>query len=165
MTGTAKDISGLMPELAFELTDSNGETYKAEDGWGTVRVMFFGFTNCPDICPDHHGPPQGRHQPDAGSPAGRCHNAFRQRRPQTRYPEKLGEYVGFFGDDIKGLTSDEKPCESWRSVTAPPSVTTNPMRTGIMTSHTAAPFTFSTRKAGQGCSCAPSCPGMRSART
>jgi len=28
--------------------------------------------------------------------------------PRRDTPEKLGEYVGFFGDDIKGLTSDEK---------------------------------------------------------
>ena len=103
-----KDISGLMPELAFELTDSNGETYKAEDGKGTVRVMFFGFTNCPDICPTTMARLKGAINQMPDPLQDDVTMLFVSVDPRRDTPEKLGEYVGFFGDDIKGLTSDEK---------------------------------------------------------
>lgn len=45
------DISGVMPELEFELTDENGRTVRAADYRGQVALLFFGFTNCPDVCP------------------------------------------------------------------------------------------------------------------
>ena len=46
------DISGGMPKLDFRLTRAadgapvTGETYR-----GKVVVLYFGYTNCPDVCP------------------------------------------------------------------------------------------------------------------
>jgi len=36
----------------FELTDNNGEKFTEADLRGNMTLLFFGFTNCPDICPD-----------------------------------------------------------------------------------------------------------------
>ncbi|MEX2489554.1 MAG: SCO family protein [Pseudomonadales bacterium] len=47
----SKNISGLMPELSFELTDETGELVTAERYRGKIVMMFFGFTNCPHYCP------------------------------------------------------------------------------------------------------------------
>lgn len=47
----AKEIDGMLPDLEFTLTRSDGETVTAEEYQGQVRLMFFGFTNCPDVCP------------------------------------------------------------------------------------------------------------------
>lgn len=47
----SKNISGLMPELSFELTDESGELVTAESYRGKIVMMFFGFTNCPHYCP------------------------------------------------------------------------------------------------------------------
>ena len=38
-------------EAAFELTDHNGVTRTEEDFAGRWMLVFFGFANCPDICP------------------------------------------------------------------------------------------------------------------
>ena len=103
-----KDISGLMPELAFELTDSDGETYRAEDGEGTIRVMFFGFTNCPDICPTTMARLKGAINQMPEPLQDNVTMLFVSVDPKRDTPEKLGEYVNFFGEDIKGLTGDEQ---------------------------------------------------------
>lgn len=47
----SKNISGLMPELSFELTDETGNSARAERYRGKIIMMFFGFTNCPHYCP------------------------------------------------------------------------------------------------------------------
>jgi len=35
----------------YTLTDQNGQTFNQESFKGNWSVVFFGFTNCPDICP------------------------------------------------------------------------------------------------------------------
>lgn len=45
------DISGHMPDLAFQLTDDNGKPVTAEDYRGKVVLLYFGYTHCPDVCP------------------------------------------------------------------------------------------------------------------
>src|SRR5699024_1515697 len=45
------NISGLMPDLAFTLTKDNGQTVRADDFSDKVRLLYFGYTHCPDICP------------------------------------------------------------------------------------------------------------------
>ena len=102
-----KDISGLMPELAFKLTDASGKTYRAEDGKGNIRVMFFGFTNCPDICPTTMARLKSAVNQMPEPLQDEVTLLFVSVDPKRDTPEKLAEYVGFFGDDIKGLTSDE----------------------------------------------------------
>ncbi|MBE0615187.1 MAG: SCO family protein [Burkholderiales bacterium] len=45
------DISSLVPDLAFTLTDDRGRSVSAQDYRGKVALLFFGFTHCPDVCP------------------------------------------------------------------------------------------------------------------
>jgi protein SCO1/2 len=48
----ATDISGAMPRLAFVMTRANdGAPATAKDYRGRVAILYFGYTNCPDICP------------------------------------------------------------------------------------------------------------------
>jgi len=35
----------------FELTRANGETFRMSDQRGKIVLLFFGFTNCTDVCP------------------------------------------------------------------------------------------------------------------
>ena len=45
------DVTGADYAKNFSLTDHNGETRSMKDFSGKVVVMFFGFTQCPDVCP------------------------------------------------------------------------------------------------------------------
>ncbi|WP_294768224.1 SCO family protein [uncultured Rhodoferax sp.] len=45
------DVTGANYAKDFELTDHNGQVRHLADFKGKVVVMFFGFTQCPDVCP------------------------------------------------------------------------------------------------------------------
>jgi protein SCO1/2 len=45
------DITGADYANGFNLTDHNGVTRSLNDFKGKVVVVFFGFTQCPDVCP------------------------------------------------------------------------------------------------------------------
>lgn len=48
---TATDVSGADWGRDFSLTDAAGKPTTLADFKGKVVVLFFGFTQCPDICP------------------------------------------------------------------------------------------------------------------
>ena len=45
------DLTGAAYARGFSLPDQNGRTRTLEDFKGKVVVVFFGFTQCPDVCP------------------------------------------------------------------------------------------------------------------
>ena len=45
------DITGATYAQDFSLPDSDGKTRTMKDFAGKVTVVFFGFTQCPDVCP------------------------------------------------------------------------------------------------------------------
>ena len=47
----AIDITGAEYARDFQLTDHNGQPRTIKDFAGKVVVVFFGFTQCPDVCP------------------------------------------------------------------------------------------------------------------
>ncbi|WP_111496283.1 SCO family protein [Marinobacter bohaiensis] len=102
-----KDISGVMPDLAFELRDTAGQTVTQTDYDGQVRLLFFGYTSCPDVCPTTLAelnrvmtamPTDLRDDVTA---------LFVSVDPKRDTPQRLDQYVHFFGDRIVGLTGPE----------------------------------------------------------
>ena len=103
----AKDITGLMPELAYELTNTAGNQVTEEANAGTVRMMFFGFTSCPDICPTTL---QKLSKVVSGLPDEQKQDVqivFVSVDPNRDTPERIKSYVEFFSDRIVGLTGPE----------------------------------------------------------
>ena len=47
----AVDITGADYAKDFQLTDHNGQVRSIKDFAGKVVVLFFGYTQCPDVCP------------------------------------------------------------------------------------------------------------------
>ena len=46
------DISGAMPALDFRMTRANDSaSVSGADYRGKIAILYFGYTNCPDVCP------------------------------------------------------------------------------------------------------------------
>lgn len=87
----------------FALTDQTGKKVTDQDFRGRYMLVFFGFTNCPDICP------AGLQLISAaldklGTKAANVTPIFVSVDPERDTPEKLGTYVKNFSDRIVGLT-------------------------------------------------------------
>lgn len=51
--GGVVEVSGLVPPLGFTMTEAEtGKTVTAQDFRGKTVLLYFGYTNCPDVCPD-----------------------------------------------------------------------------------------------------------------
>ena len=48
---TSIDLTGADYARDFSLTDQNGQRRSLKDFQGKVVVLFFGYTQCPDVCP------------------------------------------------------------------------------------------------------------------
>ncbi|MBT8061691.1 MAG: SCO family protein, partial [Gammaproteobacteria bacterium] len=46
-----RDVSGIFPDLSFSLIGSDGQEVQAGDFVGKPTLLYFGFTNCPGVCP------------------------------------------------------------------------------------------------------------------
>ncbi|MDX1598044.1 MAG: SCO family protein [Marinobacter sp.] len=102
-----KDIQGLMPELAFELTGTSGETVRAEELDGQIRLLFFGFTSCPDVCPTTMQKLSQAIKDMPSEMQSQTLALFVSVDPERDTPERLASYVDFFDKRIVGLTGDE----------------------------------------------------------
>lgn len=48
----ATDITGSMPKLQFRMLRANDASMVSEQNYrGKVVILYFGYTNCPDVCP------------------------------------------------------------------------------------------------------------------
>jgi protein SCO1/2 len=87
----------------FSLIDHEGQQFNLSDHDGRIRLLFFGYTSCPDICP---------------ATLSKLTRVYKQLEPEgdevltlfvsvdpTRdTPDKLAEYLGYFALNATGLT-------------------------------------------------------------
>lgn len=106
-----KDISGLMPELEFELTNHEGERVTAEDYRGHVVLLFFGFTSCPNYCPRTMARLE-RALADAGPAAEGARVLFVSVDPNRDTVEALDRFVSRFGERFVGLRGERETLEA-----------------------------------------------------
>ncbi|NVD34838.1 SCO family protein [Marinobacter lutaoensis] len=109
-----KDIRGLMPDLAFRLNAPSGAPVTPEASAGKVRLLYFGYTSCPDVCPSTlAGLRQAiRRLPEAERDAVEV--LFVSVDPRRDTPERLSSYAGFYGEQVTGLTG---PIPTLRTLT------------------------------------------------
>ncbi len=99
-----RDVSGLMPELEFELTRAEDEQTVTEAAFDDkIKVMYFGFTSCPDECPMTLARlSQALGQMDEED-ADQVRVLFVSVDPERDQPERLAKYVDSFGERFVGL--------------------------------------------------------------
>ena len=97
------NVRGLVPDLAFTMTDAaTGKLVTAKDFRGSVTLLYFGYTNCPDVCPDTLYN-LDRIEKLMGKDAGKVKVLFVTVDPDRDTPDVLTQYVGLFGSNITGL--------------------------------------------------------------
>ena len=101
----ATDITGGSFDPSFELTDHTGARRTLEDFRGKVVTVFFGFTQCPDVCP---GTLIEMKEVMAllGEDADRVQTLFITVDPERDTPEVLAAYVPAFDPRFLGLYGD-----------------------------------------------------------
>lgn len=102
-----KDISGMMPELAFELTDEHGRAVTAEAYAGQVNLLFFGYTHCPDVCPATLARLARLLRTLDAAARDQVQVLFVSVDPRRDDPARLREYTAAFGEDFIGLTGSQ----------------------------------------------------------
>lgn len=104
----SRDISNLMPSLAFELTDETGNAVTEADFSGQVNLLFFGFTQCPDICPTTLAQLAAALRNLSNSEQEKVQVLFVSVDPERDSSERLREYTDAFGARFIGLTGTEQ---------------------------------------------------------
>ena len=101
---------------SFTLTDTAGQSYDfgAETG-GRPTLLFFGYTQCPDVCPATLADVAVALRMSDPAVTERIQLVFVTTDPATDTPEVLGEYLDRFDADLPtefvGLTGEQKGIE------------------------------------------------------
>ncbi|MDT0278171.1 SCO family protein [Blastococcus goldschmidtiae] len=110
------DLAEPYRRPSFTLTDSSGAPFdfKAETA-GRPTLLFFGYTDCPDICPTTMADVAVALRTVDPTIAEQVQVVFVTTDPATDTPEVLGEYLGRFDADLPvgfvGLTGDQEAIE------------------------------------------------------
>lgn len=100
------DISGADWGKDFNLTDHQGQPRRLSDFKGKAVVLFFGFTQCPDVCPTTLTTMRdvlGKLGPDAS----RVQVLFVTLDPARDTTQLLAQYVPMFHPSFIGLRGDD----------------------------------------------------------
>ena len=95
----------------FELIAHTGKPFKLSDIEGKVGVIFFGFTHCPDVCPNTLLEIQ-RLIASLGEQSDEVQILFISVDPKRDTPEILESYVNYFNKNIIGLTGSDEQISS-----------------------------------------------------
>ncbi|MFM2404991.1 MAG: hypothetical protein RL223_2871 [Pseudomonadota bacterium] len=98
----AVDITGAEYARELALSDGDGRRRSLAEFKGKVVVVFFGFTQCPDVCPTTMGE-LAEVKRALGADGARVQGIFVSVDPARDTPEVLKAYVANFGPDMLGL--------------------------------------------------------------
>lgn len=104
------DITGLDYGKDFALPDHNGKLRTLADFKGKVVVVFFGYTQCPDVCPTTMAEMATVMQ-HLGPLANRVQVLFVTLDPERDTSELLSKYVPSFDPRFLGLVGDKAATE------------------------------------------------------
>jgi len=104
------DITGADYAQGFELSDQNGQVRTLKDFAGKAVVVFFGFTQCPDVCPTALQE-MAQAKQLLGADGAKLQGIFITVDPERDTPELLKAYVANFGSDFVALrpTAEQLP--------------------------------------------------------
>lgn len=101
------DITGAGYADNFRLTDFNGQPRTLADFAGKVVVLFFGYTQCPDVCPTTMME-MAQVKQALGADSDKMQVLFVSLDPERDTPQVLKEYMAAFDPGFVGLVPDSE---------------------------------------------------------
>lgn len=105
------DIRDHLPDLQFTLASADNAHLTAADFQGKVVVLFFGYRNCPDVCPMTMSR-LGEVMHQLGDAAAGVRILFVSVDPKRDTPESLATYAKAFSPQAVGATGSPGDIES-----------------------------------------------------
>ena len=90
----------------FTLTAADGKLVSDTDFRGKFMLVYFGYTHCPDVCPDDLLV-MAEAEKLLGADAARVQMLFISVDPERDTPSIMAEYVGSFSPSLIGLSGTE----------------------------------------------------------
>jgi len=101
------NIRGFLPDLRFTLKGAGDKTVTQEAFKGKTVLLFFGFTNCPDVCPTTMAQ-LSQVMANLGDDAQKVRILFISVDPHRDTAEKTQAFVEVFNKNAVGLTGTEE---------------------------------------------------------
>ncbi len=98
----AVDITGAEYARTLSLQDPDGKTRTLADFKGKITVVFFGYTQCPDVCPTTMAE-LAQVKKTLGADGERIQGVFVTVDPERDTPELLKAYMGSFDPSFVAL--------------------------------------------------------------
>jgi len=105
------DITGADYAKGFELSDHNGKVRHLTDFKGKVVLMFFGYTQCPDVCPTTMSD-MAEIKKSLGADGDRLQVLFVTVDPERDTPELLKAYMENFDPSFLALYAPSKQLDA-----------------------------------------------------
>ena len=97
----------------FVLTDTEGGSFDfLEETRGQVTLLYFGYTNCPDVCPIHMANIAAALDQMPPELSGHVRVVFVGVDAPRDTPERVREWLDFFSEDFVGLTGTPDELEA-----------------------------------------------------
>ncbi|NNL95846.1 MAG: SCO family protein [Xanthomonadales bacterium] len=102
-----RDVSGIFPDLSFSLIGSDGQEVQAGDFVGKPTLLYFGFTNCPGVCPTTLAQISAALD-QLGQEAAHFQVILASVDPRRDTPSAMKEYTARFGPWLQALTGHQQ---------------------------------------------------------
>ena len=101
-------VTPPLPKPQFTLLDTSGARFDFRSRTdGFVTLLFFGYTNCPDVCPTHMAFLGSAFKKLPKDVAARFKVVFVTTDPDRDNPRALRTWLNQFGKDFVGLTGSQ----------------------------------------------------------
>jgi protein SCO1 len=139
------DITGAEYARKLDLPDVDGKPRTLADFSGKVAVVFFGYTQCPDVCPTTMAE-LAEVKRALGPDGARVVGVFVSVDPERDTPELLKAYLAAFGADFVGLRgTPEQTREAAKEFKVFFAKVPGKTETSYTVDHTAGSYVFDTR--------------------
>lgn len=108
-------VAGSSVGGTFSMTDHNGNAVTEKSWPGKKKLVFFGFTHCPDICPAALDK-IGAALKEMGADADKIQSIFVTTDPKRDTSARLKEYLADYDSRVVGLTGTDEQVEHIKSI-------------------------------------------------